>query len=256
MPGPVFKAEIRLDANGRAKPIFDRYGPDWDIGNTLRGVPTINGGRVFLEDRDELRPGESCVARIEPVTPELWGRVREGSLITMREGAKTVGYGRIVEIVDRPVYWTREVALFIYEAHEFCDFVDHAHELSVEERLVTGRQRLLDLYVRATALPTVAVTDDDGRRAEKRRPTSLDFGDFDFYYVVFNPYEDSQPVGGSLEDDFLDIYQDLQTGLALWETEASRLNAIWHWRFLFDTHWGNHASSALRALHHACNPLR
>jgi Domain of unknown function (DUF5063) len=72
-------------------------------------------------------------------------------------------------------------------------------------------------------------------------------------------YDEGATVAGSLSDDLLDVYGDLQRGLVLWDkggaTKSNKLRiaAIWEWRFHFEIHWGDHAIDALRALHRACN---
>ena len=53
---------------------------------------------------------------------------------------------------------------------------------------------------------------------------------------------------GDLADDVADIYRDLSAGLALVDA-GHALEAQWELRFSFLTHWGRHASGAIRALH-------
>lgn len=259
MPGPRFKVEVRLlsaEAGGRRSAIYTDYCPDWDVGNSWLGVPTINGGRLFLEDRGELAPGEQCIARIEPVRPELWGRVRVGSMIAAQEGARVVAHARVLEIADAPDYWSPDVARFVDEANQFCAFVEKAAEHPIDERLAKTRRRLLGLYEAAISLPKQKPSEGDDADANPPPPPTIDFDKLDFYNTTFDPYADNEVVGCSLADDCGDIYRDLQAGLALWNDEHSRINAIWHWRFTFDTHWGRHAINALHALHHACHPFR
>lgn len=72
----------------------------------------------------------------------------------------------------------------------------------------------------------------------------------DCYSEVFDAYEQprDEPVTGCLSDDFADIYLDLAEGLTKWN-RGEHGEAVWHWRFSFNMHWGEHASGALRALH-------
>lgn len=69
----------------------------------------------------------------------------------------------------------------------------------------------------------------------------------DGYWEVFDPRELDEPVGGSLTDDLVDIYRDLRRGLSL--AIGSLSDAVWEWKFSFETHWGNHATDAIRVLH-------
>jgi len=77
--------------------------------------------------------------------------------------------------------------------------------------------------------------------------------DYDVYTEVFDPYdeEDQNPIHGTLSDDLSDIYRDIKNGLQEWEnvTTTERLDIIWHWKFLFEHHWGHHATGVFRALY-------
>jgi hypothetical protein len=71
-----------------------------------------------------------------------------------------------------------------------------------------------------------------------------------FYWEVFDPFEvpPKEPVGGHLLDDIGDIYRDVAGGLVLFD--AGRADeALWEWGYNFRIHWGEHATSAIRALH-------
>ena len=137
----------------------------------------------------------------------------------------------------------------------YCAFIRRASLLPMTERLAEARRRLIALYAAATWLPV----NPDGGDVEAPRVEALanppEFGDRDFYWEVFDPYELTEPVGGSLSDDLYDVYRDLQRGLVLWDA-WHRVEALWQWRFHFDAHWGDHVVDALRALHRACNPMR
>jgi hypothetical protein len=97
-----FLARLRLLATaegGRRTPILSDYRPSWDLGNTWQGRPTVNDGKVFLQDVDELAPGAEGLVRIEPMEPELWGRIEAGAVIAMQEGSKVVGHATILQIL-------------------------------------------------------------------------------------------------------------------------------------------------------------
>ena len=70
------------------------------------------------------------------------------------------------------------------------------------------------------------------------------------YSEIFSPQvlPPEPPVVGELADDLVDIYRDVAVGLSLYEA-GSVEDAVWHWGFNFQVHWGEHASSAIRALH-------
>jgi hypothetical protein len=102
-------------------------------------------------------------------------------------------------------------------------------------------------------LPAVTPTDDAKPPSRPRPPGNWPgLEGFEIYWKVFDPYEQEPPVAGSLSDDLLDVYRDVGEGLALWES-GQDANAIWEWRFSFESHWGARAIDAMRALHRSCS---
>ena len=72
----------------------------------------------------------------------------------------------------------------------------------------------------------------------------------DYYGVVFDPsiLPPEEPVIGSLSDDVADIYRDVVSGLRQYQ-KGWKGEARWNWQFSFRSHWGAHATGAIRALH-------
>ncbi len=252
----TFTARVRLlptEKGGRRSPIRTNYRPSWNLRNSWLGSPTLNDGRVILDESDELAPGFEAVARIEPLAPEFWGKVQPGTVLPMQEGNHVVGYAVILDIESVPEHFTPEVAVFVNEARQFCEFVRKAAGYSLPQRLVAARQRLLSLYDAGTRLPDVEPPTGVEAGPNPGTPEGwAGFDKFEAYWEVFDPYVDEAPVAGALSDDLLDVYFDVSRGLALWDREVPKSAAIWEWRFHFDIHWGDHAVDALRALHRAC----
>ena len=144
----------------------------------------------------------------------------------------------------------RFVERFVAQARQYCEFVQRLPSLPPPERLAATRLQLLELYRAGVDLPAVEPGDAEPAESRAARPR-IDFGERDAYWEVYDPYEHGEPVCGLLSDDVLDIYGDVGDGLALWDA-GDRDDAIWHWRFHFHIHWGDHAVDALRALHRAC----
>jgi hypothetical protein len=72
---------------------------------------------------------------------------------------------------------------------------------------------------------------------------------FRHYWNTFDPLkENEQPVCGDLPDDLADIWLDLWEGLCLFDAGHS-LEANFHWRVLYDSHWGQHVLDAQRAIY-------
>ncbi|MEL6300003.1 MAG: DUF5063 domain-containing protein [Pseudomonadota bacterium] len=144
---------------------------------------------------------------------------------------------------------------FATEARRFVDWVnDETNSWAPKDAL----KRLVDLYRSALVLPEgytpelpdedhgLRISDDECRRvAEHASQLPLDFYGEVFDSTVLPP---EAPVIGHLQDDFSDIYRDVATGLRLFDL-GRRAEARWEWSFNFSIHWGEHATSAIRALH-------
>jgi Domain of unknown function (DUF5063) len=154
------------------------------------------------------------------------------------------------------------VGAFSDEARRFCALIeDHGSPnswLFAQECL----RLVLRLYERALLLPetgpaTARVLDrvdhqawQDGIERVRRRLVR------DEYWEVFEPLEveQPQPLMGSISDALVDIWRDIKEGLLEMDsgTPGSRNDAVWHWRFSFESHWAHHASDAIRALGALC----
>ena len=92
---------------------------------------------------------------------------------------------------------------------------------------------------------------ETSRRREMILPNViLSLGGELFYQQVFEPFQDHEPIAGSLSDDLVDIYLDIKEGLLAMEgSERVAANIIWQWKCDLEIHWGRHAVSAINALH-------
>jgi hypothetical protein len=120
-----------------------------------------------------------------------------------------------------------------------------------------GLRRVVALYAAALQLPQpwserVSHQRDDapalaqGLAAVRGRAAAIPL---QHYSEIFSPLvPQDEPVVGDLADDLVEIYRDIAAGLH-W-LDAGRVDdALWEWGFNFQVHWGEHASSAIRALH-------
>jgi hypothetical protein len=101
-----------------------------------------------------------------------------------------------------------------------------------------------DLQLRAAA-------SEDASRVKQSLPTEL--GEYALYWHIFDPLESppDEPVASDLREDLVEIYEDVRTGIQSWPTVSAddRADIAWAWRFNFIHHWGQHATSALTAIH-------
>ncbi len=155
-------------------------------------------------------------------------------------------------------------------ADRFCALVDTARSLDRAELLLQLYRILPVLLTEAIVLPDVDLygrdepddPNEDLSDNRVRAPMGTDewrelyqslkekFGDADVYWEVFDPTVKEEAIAASLADDIADIYRDLKEGLVLAEKQpASPEQLIWDWRFGFYSHWGEHATGALRTLH-------
>jgi len=161
--------------------------------------------------------------------------------------------GMSARLVDRPSCALR----FAEEARRFVEWADGAigdPQLHAADAL----RRVLALYTAALQLPqpwsqgVKGATPEVPHLAERlarvqQRAASLPL---QYYSEIFSPLvlAPEAPVVGDLADDLADIYRDVATGLHLLDTGRVD-DALWQWGFNFQIHWGQHASSAIRALH-------
>ena|SRR5688572_31839262 len=162
-----------------------------------------------------------------------------------------------------------DAAAFAALADEFCSVVVRHNTLDRDAFVHECQIRLAQLYSTALALPAESEqTDDDDsddlefedtpdsdQRPQEEWKTLFDslvlkLGWMDQYRSVINPYHDppEDPEVVALSDDLADIYRDLRTGLEKWNRGEKDL-ATSHWRMYFELHWGEHAVTALHAMH-------
>lgn len=139
---------------------------------------------------------------------------------------------------------------FARAAEQFCAW-GRRRSPSQENELVLVCQLLADLVAAGCALGWEGgeplEVECDASELELVRAAASDLP-FQYYSEVFNnlvlPAE--HPVTGDIVDDLMDIYRDIALGLRVYKA-GKRQQAGAHWRFWFANHWGEHATSALRA---------
>lgn len=137
------------------------------------------------------------------------------------------------------------VSAFVTAARQYQRFIETAAQLPLEERVLEARRAVLALYVTGSELPSVNPT--DGIAANRWNRDDLRWEQFE----QFELYKCADGMG-SLSDDLLDIAGDVLPALELYELGGDAIDeAVWTWRFNFESHWGEHAVGALGALHRA-----
>jgi hypothetical protein len=145
----------------------------------------------------------------------------------------------------------KEVEDFLISASQYCSMIENFESYNENNKIRNLLISLLDMYAKAFGIPEVEPQDDKVSTLDISVP-KVNFGQFDYYWEVFDPYHLEEPVSGILTDDIVDIYKDVKEGILLYERNK-QVEAVWLWRFKFETHWGSHAVDAIRALHSAKN---
>jgi hypothetical protein len=154
-------------------------------------------------------------------------------------------------------------------AEQYCSLVDSQCTLDKSEFLLQVYRMLPELIAQASRLPLVSFDDEENEEQEAtiskiRAETEMTqqewgqlyeslkekLGDWNLYWMVFDPRTDNEAIHGALADDIADIYRDLKHGLVLKDAnEVPASEVIFEWRFGFTSHWGQHAVNALRTIH-------
>jgi hypothetical protein len=151
---------------------------------------------------------------------------------------------------------------FIEAARGLCSFIETQQSDDSKQFLLLTQKHLLKLYANGLNIPDILISRDieiepDISDTEIKALTKFiaDRVPFSSYWVLLNPMEtnDSAETGlGDLIDDLSDTYRDLKRGLILFDMEDrdAKENAIWHFKFHYTYHWGEHCIEALDAIHH------
>jgi hypothetical protein len=140
-----------------------------------------------------------------------------------------------------------EVEKFLGSAISYCELVENYKSNNENNKLNQLLISVSSLYAEAMSLPEVEPKNDEVSDLNFDLP-DVNLEKYEKYWVVFEPYTLEEPIRESLTDDIIDIYKDIKEGALLYQ-RGEQLEAIWHWKYNFEIHWGRHALNAMRALH-------
>jgi len=150
---------------------------------------------------------------------------------------------------------TEASAEFVALAREFCNWCEGAKSSDAEVLRQEAIRFLARLYAGVLALPVVERNDFPGGPEISEEAWQLVYRSFgalplNYYHSAVNPSIEAEAVMGTGDaaDDLADTYREIKTGVLLMENGLLD-DGIWHWRWTFRVHWGEHALDALRALH-------
>ena len=168
---------------------------------------------------------------------------------------KTIKYSDFIELSEFKKF--RELA------ENFFVLIEQETELDNYDFRCELHQKLAELYTQAWKLPNLELQFDsevedklvESNTKELGKNLTEKLGDQTFYYEVFDPFhpEDDDPTQGWLIDDLTDIYSEIKNGILKIENGKPEYveDGIWDIIFGRNSHWGNHAINALRALHYS-----
>ena len=142
---------------------------------------------------------------------------------------------------------------FARSVQAYCDWaISSTKNTDPNQELERAFQLVADLVAGCSALgwsegvPSERDPDPSGLELVKAKVKELPLQYYsEIYSNLIVPPE--EPVVGDLMDDLLDIYSDLSPGLVLYNSNEKE-EALAHWKFWFTVHWGEHATSAIRAM--------
>lgn len=163
------------------------------------------------------------------------------------------------KVVEEP---DKEVESFAELARRYCTWAEgEMSEVSSAEALEQGAFYLAGLYAAALGLARDTSRFQDSFE-DPSTPVSLaNFKvvsdrfaclPFQYYWSVDSPFDLSEAAAdtslGDICDDLADVYRELKDGLSLFDS-GKRAEAAAFWTFMFNAHWGAHASEGLSAIH-------
>lgn len=149
------------------------------------------------------------------------------------------------------------VERFLSVARRFEEWAAHGTDQGIEAAQ-NGLRLIAQLYATGLELPgfpeEVDLGFEESLVPEAERLQVLKHSarlPLQYYSEIFNPLPvppDEEPVTGNLADDIADIFRDIVEGIRLFD-RGQESEAVWKWAFGIHSHWGEHATSAMRALY-------
>jgi hypothetical protein len=156
---------------------------------------------------------------------------------------------------DRTRYPKTMSAQMREQAERYCGLIERAEPLTRDAFVSEVAESLAALISHATHLPRVEPTDTDlpdgptyDQWKDRFMAVGAVLGDWNAYWTTLD-ITSEEAVLLPVADDLADIWRDLRRGLDGLQVGARVDDVVWEWRFGFCSHWGRHATDALRVLH-------
>ena len=93
-PSPSFRVRLALlptEQGGRHTAVRSGYRPNCWLGEVGGGERLYHDALFTLEEVSEIAPGETGIARLQPLYPDYWRDVTPGREAVVCEGRRVVG---------------------------------------------------------------------------------------------------------------------------------------------------------------------
>lgn len=168
----------------------------------------------------------------------------------------------------------KEITDFINACEDYCKVLENYNKYSVKDFLYHVQKTLVNYYSKGFDLPNcsrgniVKFDRNEFRDLSKFRyyleKLSIYLKNVEPYFSNFDPYPDSDEIEEkevtphSLANDLSEIYHDIKSNLLVFNTNSipDQQDAIWHLKFDWHGHTGDHWTFAVRAIHWKLQELR
>jgi uncharacterized protein DUF5063 len=167
------------------------------------------------------------------------------------------------KILVSKIIATNEFTSFIDAARKYCSFIESYEAETPRQFILLSQNHLLSLYNLGNCMILMEEKSDkkfDIKLDEQEFQKSLHFiadrlWDYRYYWYVFDPTAKKKDTGivyGDLYEDLGAIYKYIKNSLLLYGHKSSdaKQNAVWDFKWNFDTHWSGHCANAICAIHY------
>jgi hypothetical protein len=163
------------------------------------------------------------------------------------------------EIQEEPAYSNAVIDL-LKVAHEYCIYIEGSGTSTQEDVLAFAQRILPLLYLKGSLLPHITIDDNE---ANERFVTEEQWDSLftllreklitidEYWLLDYNGPDQTCPIKASISENLTDIYQDLKDFVILYQktSRASKQNATFNCKHLFETHWGTKALYLTQYIH-------
>jgi len=167
----------------------------------------------------------------------------------------------IVAITNRPmtlneIKKTEEFYSFFAAAYNYCSLIEKSHHYTEKKFLSDIRKHLLEIYSRALEIPKIEIIYSEvfdpivDVKSQLNKLNNLVEGKL--YWTPQEPMSLNNYLieRGDIVSDLITIYRHLKKSILLFKTnnKNAQIDAIWQFKFDFQTHWEKRCVNALFAI--------